>query len=374
MGLFFFHPVDTLTMSCTEDIANIRQFGVGIIETISGLIFESVLYGAYAVLVVFAVRTLVRKRYPKISVPTLMMIFSTVVMFSMSTTLFAIDIYDILRPLEVVLVWTDRGESVAERQSTYNLGVNSRVFAQTVVYTFEFLLGDSVVVWRACALWAFDWKVLFAPLLMLTAATVMSFFFVGCIVHNNMDFIFGEPAVCNHAQFSTFFLSLATNALATGLIAYKAWQHRKIISATHKKRTQSEKIMLLLIESGLLYFLIWGAKSFTYFPIVSQGSIHFAAQILNNMGNQIVGLYPTIIIVLVHLQYTVWDISETFGPSSGNRTTASTPSTKMVSRIMFAHSSDVTSTTAGVTSAGTAMSFDPNVRDGEGQSKILEVV
>jgi len=361
-------------MSCDDDVANIRLFAVSIIQAISGVVVESVLYGAYAVLVVFAIRTLVRKRHTTISVPTLIMIFTTVLMFAMSTTLFVIDVYDVLRPLEVILVWTDRGESVADRQSIYNKGLNSRVFAQAVIYIFEFLLSDSVVIWRACALWAFDWKILFAPFLVFTAATVMFFFFVGCIVHNDMDLIFGEPAVCNNAQLSTFFLSLATNALATALIAVKAWQHRKLIGATHKKRTQSEKVLLLLIESGLLFFLIWGAKSFTYFPIVfSQGSILFAAQILDSMCNQIVGLYPTLIIVLVNLQYTVWDISETSVPPSGHFTTATTPSTRKVSRIMFG--SDTTSSTAGVLSIGmtTFSELGSNVGDGEVQSKKLEV-
>lgn len=52
----------------------------------------------------------------------------------------------------------------------------------------------------------------------------MAFFFVGCTGQTGWKLINGEQALlCNHVQTVTFFLSLGTNAIATFLIAYKAW-------------------------------------------------------------------------------------------------------------------------------------------------------
>lgn len=56
-------------------------------------------------------------------------------MFLMSTTLWAIDIYDILRPIHEIIVWADG--SVQSRIDRYVTDMNARVFGQTVVYTLE---------------------------------------------------------------------------------------------------------------------------------------------------------------------------------------------------------------------------------------------
>ncbi|KAE9402379.1 hypothetical protein BT96DRAFT_552563 [Gymnopus androsaceus JB14] len=53
--------------------------------------------------------------------------------------------------------------------------------------------------------------------------------------------------------------SLAVNLLSTILIAFKAWNHRqalKIISVNKRKHTQVEKILLFLVESGVVYCVI----------------------------------------------------------------------------------------------------------------------
>ena len=63
------------------------------------------------------------------------MLFASITMFLMSTTLWAIDIYDILRPIHEIIVWTDG--SVQSRIDRYVTDMNARVFGQTVVYTLE---------------------------------------------------------------------------------------------------------------------------------------------------------------------------------------------------------------------------------------------
>ncbi|TFK87846.1 hypothetical protein K466DRAFT_490131, partial [Polyporus arcularius HHB13444] len=58
----------------------------------------------------------------------------------------------------------------------------------------------------------------------------------------------------------TVICSLSTNFVATALIGYRAWKHRSLIISTMGKssgRTQVERTLALLVESGLLYCVIW---------------------------------------------------------------------------------------------------------------------
>ncbi|SJL09750.1 uncharacterized protein ARMOST_13131 [Armillaria ostoyae] len=64
------------------------------------------------------------------------MVFTIVLMFLMSTSLWVMDIVDVLGPLQAVLV--DSQGSFSERFSDYMYTTqNNRVIAQVIIYTFE---------------------------------------------------------------------------------------------------------------------------------------------------------------------------------------------------------------------------------------------
>ncbi|KAK0193882.1 hypothetical protein F5146DRAFT_1134671 [Armillaria mellea] len=229
----------------------------------------------------------------------------------MSTSLWVMDMVDVLGPLQAVLV--DSQGSFSERFSDYMYTTqNNRVVAQTFIFTFECNFDQMLY----DALWAFDLKVIAAPLVSLIAGVVMAFFFVGCTGQTGWRLIDGEQALlCNHAQEATFFLSLGTNAIATFLIAYKAWLFRQSFTRAYslqpirQSRTLTEKILMLFVESGFIYLCFWIAKSITYFPVSTaiQAEAYFGATVLNSAGNQVVGLYPTIIVAIVARHQTNWD-------------------------------------------------------------------
>lgn len=58
-------------------------------------------------------------------------------------------------------------------------------------------------------------------------------FFVGCLGTHNWAFISGESETCSKSYLAAFFLSLATNMLATSLIATKAWQVAQLFNNMH---------------------------------------------------------------------------------------------------------------------------------------------
>ncbi|KAJ3763412.1 hypothetical protein EV360DRAFT_66310 [Lentinula raphanica] len=199
-------------------------------------------------------------------------------MFALSTTLWALDITDFVRGLYEILGRTDG--TTTQRNSDYMIELNPRVIAQTTIFSIEYLIGDSVVVWRACALWGYSKKVMLLPTLLLSAAAGL----------HDWEYILGEPEVCYNSYIGTFFLSIAINLLATSLIATKAWMHHRFLrSASVKKSTRVLKIMILLVESGFIYLVIWGTKSMSIFmDLNATPGGQFAVSLLNSMGNQVV--------------------------------------------------------------------------------------
>jgi len=75
--------------------------------------------------------------------------------------------------------------------------------------------------------------------------------------------------------------------------------------ATRKLAT--ERIMSLLVESGFIYCLFWLTQLviFNKFPVSPAGS--YAFDVLSSFGDQVSGMYPTLIIVIVNFQRTIWD-------------------------------------------------------------------
>ncbi|TFK78893.1 hypothetical protein K466DRAFT_506549, partial [Polyporus arcularius HHB13444] len=74
---------------------------------------------------------------------------------------------------------------------------------------------------------------------------------------------------------------LLTNVAATSLIAYRTWEHRCIIMSylrRSSRRTQAERTLALLVESGLLYCTLWvsmvlhSGKSDLYLTVGSRRS------------------------------------------------------------------------------------------------------
>ncbi|KAH9850508.1 hypothetical protein C2E23DRAFT_314633 [Lenzites betulinus] len=128
-------------------------------------------------------------------------------------------------------------------------------------------------------------------------------------------------------------LSLTTNLVTTCLIGYKAWQHKQFIKHTLKGlscRTQVQRIMAVLVESGAIYCIIWllvlGYEIFQYAtPIASAHSVpsEAATRFSNGYGyflsgclNPLIGMYPTLVILLVALRKSPSDTVFSFQDSS----------------------------------------------------------
>lgn len=328
------------------DNSLLQGLGDDIIRELIGIACGSIFYGIFVVMICLSTHSLWRKGLT--SKPTVGMLVVTLVMFVLSSALWVIPIVLRVRRTYLELV-ANPSEALEDRISDANEATKTIKWLVDILFSFEFVLGDGVVIWRAWILWQGNWKMMLTPLALLAGSVVAAFTFFGCIVSNDFPLDVDEPNLCNNVEIASWAMSMATNAAATSLIAYKAWQHRQSIKKTlgsTDKVTGAEQILWLLIESGLIYFILWVPQVVGFSPAAyTVPSARLAEQILNNVGNQIVGLYPTMIVVLVNLNRSVWNSTEVshnvnhstmcFASTPGHTATAATDNGQRHASIHF---------------------------------------
>ncbi|KAJ8090449.1 hypothetical protein PM082_019047 [Marasmius tenuissimus] len=288
----------------SRDLSLVAIFANNTILTSAGLLTASVLYGVYLVLFVLAMIILCKEG---IRTPKLILTAALVVLFLLSTaylcctmSYFVLGLKDLLiNDVGIPLVWKNAAFLAKYRK----LGVVRQVLPPIAI-----VIGDSIVIWRAWALSAGNKKIMFVPVLLQLALTVNSFAWVGCFVDAGMPTVI--PETCKKFNMAANILPLLTNIAGTSVIAYTTWRHRKAISEylTNCPRTRAEKVMVLLVESGVLYISLWIVQ---IAEMVTPSNPSFANQAFRQFYSvfvpQLVGLYPTAIVVFVFLQRSLWD-------------------------------------------------------------------
>ncbi|KAI0345314.1 hypothetical protein BDW22DRAFT_1019428 [Trametopsis cervina] len=171
-----------------------------------------------------------------------------------------------------------------------------------------------VVMWRACALWNWSRSVLVVAGLFVVLPLIFACVDVATTQVPTSESHSFQP---NAFGFVALLLSLLSNIWATALIGYKAWKHRRVINmhvGEEGKESRVLRVLTLLVESGLLYSLIWALFIFT--RIFNGGSFSHAAHIIAGIVPQLVGVYPSLIIILVDFQKVRNQRNDALGPDS----------------------------------------------------------
>ncbi|KAK1227903.1 hypothetical protein PQX77_003114 [Marasmius sp. AFHP31] len=109
---------------------------------------------------------------------------------------------------------------------------------------------------------------------------------------------------------------MVTNISGTIVIGLKFWSYRQNVGVylSKSKKGRAEKVFILLVESGIVYSLLWIIQLvLARIPPPPTFAGQIVQQIFKSATVQLVGIYPTLLIVLVYLQRSLWD-------SSGNST------------------------------------------------------
>ncbi|RDX50554.1 hypothetical protein OH76DRAFT_457410 [Lentinus brumalis] len=115
--------------------------------------------------------------------------------------------------------------------------------------------------------------------------------------------------------------SLLTNMFATILIACRAWEHRRTImfylrARGSSRRTQVERTLALLVESGLLYCALWVfivayelTVLFTSDPLIFSNFARRFYYVMEGCVVPLIGMYPTLVLIVCAVNKSLHEMS-----------------------------------------------------------------
>ncbi|KZV70602.1 hypothetical protein PENSPDRAFT_752405 [Peniophora sp. CONT] len=303
-----------------SDVDTLSSIGHATVESIVCLVVEAILYTVYFVLVVFVGRILLNfKSRTKPSIVIFAIILS---MFMLDTAICIIDVHNAIKTITSTLYPASQSsESLADRYDNLPLPW----IIENAMTGFMANLGDAIIVWRT---WAFyrgpreRWLLLIPASLLVgssTSASLLAYCVARFEATNELDYYADTPFCATMAPIQGFSLELppmvmATTFTATAMICWKTWIYRRTIKSNLRlnKKTLVEKVMIILIESGVLYalfflqYLISSTVTVSALEL-STPQLQFAANIWTYMTNHIMGAYPVVVVILVRSQRSYID-------------------------------------------------------------------
>ncbi|KAL5485978.1 hypothetical protein ACEPAI_7022 [Sanghuangporus weigelae] len=270
-----------------------RSDHLEVLYTAISLICQTLFYGIYASLIPFSSYFLLKKK--TMTKANKIMFGITIFMFLLSTAFWTASVANFIATLNIFYV------SSSEQSSVWFMLFP--LFNALLLVNIQYVLTDSVVVWRAWILCKDGSKaILTIPMFFLVCTSMSILATIGirvtmAVSGRNLNHII------DISQMTNLVLSLLTNIFATSIIAYRAWQHRQSIRETLSRErdtsTKVEKILTLLVESGLIYcvsgFMVLIA-SVIRLPKGTLGDVYTPVHV------QVAGIYPTVVLALVSQQ------------------------------------------------------------------------
>ncbi|KAA1469630.1 hypothetical protein DENSPDRAFT_634201 [Dentipellis sp. KUC8613] len=259
---------------------------------------ETLLFGMYSILFFVSGYVLLFKR--SYSKKSLLMLAAILVMYSASAIHWAISMAILLSSLR--------------DNSTPSLVLMNQSEWLAIVYlpSVNYFLSDIIVIWRAWLICERNTRLFLLPLLCSAGVIVLIIVSIAFEPSPARAGYGSGFVISMDTLIASFGLTILSNLWVTSLTAWKAWKYRRFIRSQFVEgstRTNSEKVLALLVESGALYLCIWVAY-LTVFLTDTDASAIFDGAII-----QLVGIYPTIIIVLVCFSMTETDTPETHTPN-----------------------------------------------------------
>ncbi|KAK7030219.1 hypothetical protein R3P38DRAFT_2933736, partial [Favolaschia claudopus] len=249
-------------------------------------------WGIYALLFGISVFLIVQKGVNG-SLPRKILLFSTCLMFAFSTTLAAID-------TAVYLAQFSAGDYIPK--------TNRLLLACETLFDSLFLMGDTIVIWRTWILCP-EKRLLVAFPIVLWFSGLSSMLGVLATAHHTGSIsgwqigVYDRGTTSLKLSMATSALSAATNFFCTLLIWKRLGEERRTV-VDNAGGDRPRKIMFLLVESGFIYLALWVLALLNFYLDWHAPALQAA---LRGAYDMVIGIYPTFIIVLVHLNCTFWD-------------------------------------------------------------------
>jgi len=257
---------------------------------IIGIIPETFVYGVYSCLLpVFAfvmltkgLRTRVRK----------ILFFMSLFMYTISTVHWSLSVAD------TILIFKNDFISPA------SLDVSLYLPLFSAIILINYFLTDAVVVWRAWVLCSDQSRrALKVPIVLLiclaiTVTVTIAFRIRLTVLPISPELNALMSRALNASQIANLIISLLTNISATTIISMKAWKFRRDITREFaRNQTNGNRVMALIVESGILYCFSGVTVLLASLINLEHGTL---GDIYTPVNFQFAGIYPIVVVLLVN--------------------------------------------------------------------------
>ncbi|KAF8191043.1 hypothetical protein K438DRAFT_1970785 [Mycena galopus ATCC 62051] len=294
------------------DAQILQEFGLFLMQEAVGDVAQTAMCSVYGTVFAVAVYSIFRRGLKSRS--SIIMLCVVVSLYAVSVTGWAIGFATRLGNIHTLLMIPEI--SIPEREGAGNALIKRFGVANEVIFFFNMIVGDGVVIWRTWAVYQGRLLAIAIPSTLLLMSFVFALIDLTCAAY--LGPLPGAEQICPPSSMIAWVFSVATNAACTILIFVRARQHRRIVRELNMprqtRRMSAENILSLLVESGFIYTLLWLTQIIGYLPIYRDSPWFFLWFVIDpiiNAGSLNTGMYPTLIIVIVNFKRTIWEDSPT---------------------------------------------------------------
>ncbi|KAG6819767.1 hypothetical protein H0H93_008877 [Arthromyces matolae] len=234
---------------------------------------------------------MLRRRGSQSHPSSIFLLVVTTLMFLGGTLFLALDVTDLVRRMQIIMI-DNPDETLQEKLDRANDQLKKTVWTGEMLFVFMLILGDSVVVWRTWTIFQGQRRWMIIPISTWLGSLTAGLYELGCDLHTHWAIN-----------------DLTPSAASVGA----AKLHRKLMSqylGSARRKTAAEKVLTLLIESGFVYIVIYTLQAVPIYGANLSPAGLFAFNVVNAVIQQAMGMYPTVIIVLVRMHKSLWDTTE----------------------------------------------------------------
>ncbi|KAF7339003.1 hypothetical protein MVEN_01976500 [Mycena venus] len=284
------------------DAAFLYRFGNDLAEDNVQLIIETALIALYSVIFASAIYSFVSNSRKGVRTRAAFIMLCVVIyLYVVALVLWVLNVVTLYRGFHTLLM-DNNNTPLPDRPALADKKNIGFFGAMEALFLFNMIVGDSVLLWRTWVIYFCRRHILWFPgLLWLTS-------FV---------------ALCNTpTNLISWAFSLGTNLVCTALVGVQAWKHRRMTRFLHMHKSRTDQILSLLVESGFIYCLLWIPQVITYLDTPrTNHALFYPKMVMDGFSDQISGMYPTLIVVIVNLRYTIqWEEADSRVSRDNTRT------------------------------------------------------
>ncbi|KAI0346161.1 hypothetical protein BDW22DRAFT_723975 [Trametopsis cervina] len=218
----------------------------------------------YTVLLVVAVKLLLHKERRQ-SLISKFMLAAIVILWMLDFILWVIDVHNVVVEMDMTLI-SNSTDSLEDRYAASGDTTLRLALVEAVIYSYMTLLGDLVVLWRVWIFWRDGREILIMllPLAVYLASMICACLVSYCAAQSHADLslgVFADPPFCQHIQLTSYCTQFAIALVSTVLIGIKTLRYSRMMrslgTSSTGKKSSVYRVMMILIDTGVLYMLFF---------------------------------------------------------------------------------------------------------------------